>query len=78
MNTIYDWMAVVIAGGLIALFLEKKRGDRHQEPTYVYILAGAACIIGHYLGNSGRPALGGIAMGAAAVLLVALIRPPKG
>lgn len=52
METIYDWLTVMIFAGLIVLFLQRSTGEEEpQDSIWQYLAASAACAIANYVGN---------------------------
>lgn len=58
MDTVYDWITLVIFAGLIVLFLQRSTSDRSGQedvPIFLYLGAGVGCAVANYLGNHGLP-----------------------
>ena len=53
METIYDWVTVVIFGALAILFLHRSMGpDRPRDRTIYYVPPAVGCAGANYLGNN--------------------------
>jgi hypothetical protein len=53
MSTIYDWITMLIFGGLIVLFLHRSVGpDQPTDGIYHYLPPAVGCAIADYLGNA--------------------------
>jgi hypothetical protein len=53
METIYDWVTVVIFGALAILFLHRSAGpSRPADRTIYYLPPAAGCAGANYLGNN--------------------------
>jgi hypothetical protein len=52
MNNVYDWVTMVIFGGIVVLFLQRSVGpDRPSDKMYHYLPPALGCAIADYLGN---------------------------
>jgi len=53
MNSIYDWITMLIFGGLVVLFLQRSVGPaRPSDRIYHYLPPALGCAIADYLGNN--------------------------
>lgn len=52
METIYDWLTVMIFAGLIVLFLQRSTGDEQpRDSIWQYLAASVGCAVANYIGN---------------------------
>lgn len=52
MNSIYDWVTMLIFGGLVVLFLQRSTGPAHpSDKIYHYLPPALGCAVANYLGN---------------------------
>lgn len=52
METIYDWLTVMIFAGLIVLFLQRSTGDdQPRDSIWQYLAASLGCAVANYIGN---------------------------
>lgn len=52
MQTVYDWLTVMIFAGLIVLFLQRSTGaGEPRDSIWQYLAASAACAVANYIGN---------------------------
>ena len=52
METIYDWLTILIFAGLIVLFLQRSAGDEEPADTiWQYLVASLGCAVANYVGN---------------------------
>lgn len=72
METIYDWVTVLLFAGLITLFLQRSSMDEPPDTIWHYIPPAIACALANYLGNEGYaiPAVAVLVAGAAYVVKV--------
>lgn len=65
MDTVFDWVTIVIFAGLVTHFLQQSatRGA-HLTPLWQYAVAAAGCALANWLGNEGQA----VAAGAVIVL----------
>ncbi|HXS07765.1 MAG TPA: hypothetical protein VN723_13325 [Rhizomicrobium sp.] len=76
MNTVYDWITMIIFGGLVVLFLHRSVGPAHpSDRIYHYLPPALGCAIANYLGNNDHkwPA---IALTIAVVGYILLVMKP--
>ena len=58
METVYDWLTVMIFAGLIVLFLQRSTGEGEpRDSIWQYLAASAACAIANYVGNDKNGAI---------------------
>ena len=54
MNNVYDWITMIIFGGLVILFLQRSVGPTHPtDKLYHYLPPALGCAAADYLGNHG-------------------------
>ena len=52
METVYDWLTVMIFAGLIVLFLQRSTSEGEpRDSIWQYLGASAGCAIANYIGN---------------------------
>lgn len=52
METVYDWLTVLIFAGLIVLFLQRSTGETEpRDSIWQYLAASVACAVANYVGN---------------------------
>jgi hypothetical protein len=52
MNSIYDWVTMLIFGGLVVLFLQRSAGPTSpSDKIYHYLPPALGCAVANYLGN---------------------------
>jgi hypothetical protein len=53
MNSIFDWITMIIFGGLVILFLQRSAGPTHpKDKIYHYLPPALGCAVANYLGNN--------------------------
>lgn len=78
MNTLYDWVTVIIFAGLIVLFLQRSTDqaeDQGNDSIFLYLGAGVACAVANYLGNHGFAWLAIPLIGATIAYIVYWLKP---
>jgi len=51
-ETVYDWLTVMIFAGLIVLFLQRSTSDGEpRDSIWQYLAASVACAVANYVGN---------------------------
>ncbi|WP_394270918.1 XrtV sorting system accessory protein [Qipengyuania sp.] len=53
METVYDWVTVLIFAGLITLFLQRSSMDDPPDTIWHYMPPAIGCAVANYLGNEG-------------------------
>jgi len=57
METIYDWITVLIYAGLVTRFLSQAASDDGGDESILhYLVASVACAVANWLGNEGHDA----------------------
>jgi hypothetical protein len=60
LETVYDWLTVMIFAGLIVLFLQRSTGDGEpRDSIWQYLGASLGCAIANYVGNDKEGAISG-------------------
>lgn len=58
METIYDWLTVMIFAGLIVLFLQRSTGEGEpRDSIWQYLAASVGCAVANYIGNDKNGAI---------------------
>jgi hypothetical protein len=58
METVYDWLTVMIFAGLIVLFLQRSTGEEEPDDNiWQYLLASAGCAFANWIGNDKQGAI---------------------
>lgn len=82
METVYDWVSVIIFAGLIVLFVHRATSDDDDEEAeqsvVPYLIGGIGCAIGNYLGNEGYAAFAVLVLGVTILYTVYYLRPFPG
>jgi hypothetical protein len=78
METVYDWITVVIFGGLSVLFLHRSsQQEEPQDKIIHYLPPAVGCALANYVGNQGEGLLS-FAIVVAVLVYVALVLKPFG
>ena len=76
MNSIFDWITMLIFGGLVVLFLQRSVGPAHpHDKIYHYLPPALGCAIADYLGNNDQR-IAAIALTIAVVGYILLFMKP--
>lgn len=58
METVYDWLTVMIFAGLIVLFLQRSTADAEpRDSIWQYLTASLGCAVANYIGNDKNGAI---------------------
>ena len=55
METIFDWVTMLVFAGLIVLFLQRSTLDEPIDTIWHYMPPSVACAAANYAGNEGYP-----------------------
>lgn len=53
MQTVWDWITVMMFAGLITLFLQRSAQEEPSDKLWQYAPPAIACAVANYLGNNG-------------------------
>lgn len=65
METLYDWLSLLVFAGLIVLFLHRSSMDNPPDTIYSYLPPAVGCALANYVGNEGY--------GPVAILILAAV-----
>ena len=51
METVYDWLTVMIFAGLVVLFMQRSTADNPGDSLWQYLAASIGCAAANWLGN---------------------------
>ncbi|MDZ7588994.1 MAG: hypothetical protein U5J78_07650 [Parasphingorhabdus sp.] len=51
METLYDWLSVLVFAGLITLFLQRSSQDEPSDTIWQYLPPSVGCAAANYVGN---------------------------
>ena len=77
METIYDWVTVLLFAGLITLFLQRSSMDEPPDTIWHYIPPAIACALANYLGNEGNDIAAIAVLVAGLAYVVKVLRPMR-
>jgi hypothetical protein len=78
MQTIFDWVTMVIFGGLVVLFLQRSAGPEDpRDKMWHYLPPALGCAVANYLGNNDQRAIA-IAITVAVVGYILFVLQPLG
>lgn len=81
METIYDWLTMIVFAGLIVLFLQRSTLDEPPDTIWHYLPPSVGCAVANYLGNEGYGIAAYavlVAVGAYLILVLKLNFPGTG
>ncbi|SOB81092.1 hypothetical protein SAMN06297144_1391 [Sphingomonas guangdongensis] len=55
METVYDWVSILIFAGLVTLFLQRSIAETEVDSIWHYLPPALGCAIGNQLGNNDWP-----------------------
>lgn len=75
MQTIFDWLSLIVFSGLAVLFLQRSVSGESLGRMAFYLPPAGGCALANWLGNNGAPVAGAAAL-AASVAYIALVLKP--
>lgn len=75
METIFDWLSVLLFCGLAVLYLQRSATEEPQDKIWHYLPPALGCAVANYLGNHGYE-IAAIAMLVAAAAFIHYILKP--
>ncbi len=54
LETMFDWITVIIFSGLIVLFLQRSSAAEPRDSLWQYFPPAVGCAVANYLGNEGQ------------------------
>ena len=72
METIYDWISLVVFSGLVVLFLQRSTADEITDSIWQYLPPAIGCAGANWLGNEGNaiPAILILALTVGYIILI--------
>jgi len=53
MQTVFDWLSILVFGCVAALFLHRSIGDERKDTMLAYVPPALGCAVANYFGNHG-------------------------
>ena len=81
METIYDWVTMIVFAGLIIVFLQRSTMDEPPDTIWHYMPPSIACAVANYAGNEGYGIVAFailVAVGAYLIFVLKLVLPGSG
>jgi hypothetical protein len=75
METIFDWLTVLIFAGLAVLYLQRSAAEEPKDTPWHYLPPATACAAANYAGNSGHALLASILMLSTLAYLYYVLKP---
>lgn len=75
MQTIYDWVSLIIFAGLIPLFLQRSAQDNPPDKIWHYLPPTVGCAVANYVGNEGQGILAFVILGAVLIYIFKVLKP---
>lgn len=74
METVWDWVTVMLFAGLITLFLHRSAAETPQDKLWQYAPPSIACAVANYLGNEGYGIAAAALLAATGVYVVQVLK----
>ncbi len=76
METIWDWITVMVFGGLIVLMLQRSSEENPRDKLIDYLVPAAGCGIANYIGNEYSSIGAAIALALVGYYIVTVLKFP--
>lgn len=75
METIFDWLTVIIFAGLAVLYLQRSAMDEPSDSIAHYVPPAIGCALANWLGNNGYALFGALLCVAVLAYIVHILKP---
>lgn len=75
MDTIFDWISIILFSGVVVLFLQRSAAAEPTDKVWHYIPAALGCATANYLGNHENQALAAALIGLTIAYVFYVLKP---
>ncbi|WP_083800397.1 XrtV sorting system accessory protein [Erythrobacter sp. SD-21] len=75
METVFDWVTILLFAGLITLFLQRSSMDEPPDTIWHYLPPAVGCALANYVGNEGYDLAAVAILIAVVAYVVRVLRP---
>ena len=75
LETIWDWLSILVFAGLIVLFLQRSSMEEPPDTMWHYAPPALGCAVANYLGNQGTDLLAALILAAVITYVVLVLKP---
>lgn len=75
MQTLYDWLSLIVFAGLIVLFLQRSAAETSSDRIIDYLPPAIGCAVANYAGNEGYGILALLILAAVVAYIVVVLKP---
>ena len=75
MQTVFDWLALIVFAGLAVLFLQRSVNGESMGRIVLYLPPAIGCALSNWLGNNGYPIPAVVLLVASAGYIVHVLKP---
>jgi len=75
LETVYDWISVMIFAGIIVLFLQRSLETRPNDTIWHYLAPSVGCALANYLGNEGHHVAAVAALAGVIAYILKVLKP---
>jgi hypothetical protein len=75
METIYDWITIIVFSGLVVLYLQRSTQPVLTDSILQYLPPAIGCALSNWLGNEGHDPLAILTLGASIAYIFLVLKP---
>lgn len=74
-ETLWDWLSILVFAGLIVLFLQRSSMDEPPDTMWHYAPPAIGCALANYLGNEGLDLIAALVLAGVVGYVVKVLKP---
>lgn len=75
MQTVFDWLSLIVFAGLAVLFLQRSVDGESMGRMVLYLPPAAGCALANWLGNQGHEVFAVLLLAASIAFIVYVLKP---
>ncbi len=75
METVYDWISLLVFSGLVVLFLQRSTADEQVDTIWHYAPPSIGCAVCNWLGNNGHDVFAVAVLVASLAYIFLVLKP---
>ncbi len=74
METVWDWVTILVFAGLVTLMLQRSTAPEPSDKLWQYAPPALGCAFANYLGNHDQPLLAGLIVAGAVIYIFVVLK----